>query len=126
MGMPLVEGFFGGAGALALEELGEKGAAAFAIDELAALLGSAIRARLSLIALSCWGHQPWIGGAYSHALPGCAGARTRLAAAGDDRIAFAGEAVSTGDYSTAHGAFDSGVAAVRKLATTAKLCSARA
>jgi monoamine oxidase len=125
MGMPVVEGFFGGTGARALEELDDDGAAAFAIDELVALLGSAVRSRLSLIGRSRWAQQCWIGGAYSHALPGCAGARQGLRDAGDDRIAFAGEAVSAGDYSTAHGAFDSGVAAVGKLAATAKLRSAR-
>ncbi|WP_341633587.1 flavin monoamine oxidase family protein [Sphingomonas agri] len=125
MGMPVVEGFFGGTGARALEELDDDGAAALAIEELAALLGSSVRSRLSLIGLSRWAHQPWIGGAYSHALPGCADARQSLLDAGDDRIAFAGEAVSAGDYSTAHGAFDSGAAAVRKLAATAKLQSAR-
>ena len=125
MGMPVVEGFFGGTGARALEELDDDGAAAFAIGELAALLGSAVRSRLSLIGLSRWAHQPWIGGAYSHALPGSAGARQDLLDAGDDRIAFAGEAVSAGDYSTAHGAFDSGAAAVGRLAAAAKLKSAR-
>ena len=115
MGMPVVEGFFGGTGAQALAELGVRGAAAFAIDELAALLGTGIRKRLSSIVVSRWAHEQWIGGAYSHALPGSAGARPCLASAGDDRIAFAGEAVSIGDYSTAHGAFDSGGAAVRRL-----------
>jgi monoamine oxidase len=114
-GMPIVEGFFGGNGARAIEELGEEGAAAFAADELAALLGSGIRKRLKPIAVSRWAHEPWIGGSYSHALPGRAGARQALAEAGDDRIAFAGEAVSREDYSTAHGAFDSGRAAVRRL-----------
>jgi monoamine oxidase len=115
MGMPVVEGFFGGAGARALEKLGKEEAAAFAVDELASLLGSGIRKRLAPIALSCWAAEPWIGGSYSHALPGHAADRLRLAASGDDRIAFAGEAVSVEDYSTAHGAFDSGKAAVRKL-----------
>ena len=115
MGMPVVEGFFGGDGARAIEELGEQGAAAFAVDELANLLGNGIRQRLKPIAVSCWGHEQWIWGSYSHALPGKAAARKRLENAGDDRIAFAGEAVSSMDYSTAHGAYDSGVAAVRKL-----------
>jgi monoamine oxidase len=115
LGMPVVEGFFGGDGARALEDLGDKGAAAFAIDELAALLGSGIRRRLKPVTLSRWAHDPWIGGAYSHALPGHASAREQLASAGDDRIAFAGEATSISDYSTAHGAFDSGTAAVGKL-----------
>jgi monoamine oxidase len=116
LGIPVVEGFFGGGGASrALEELGKDGAAAFAIDELAALLGSGIRKRLKPIAVSRWGQEPWIGGSYSHACPGHAGVRQRLAEAGDDRLVFAGEAASRNDYSTAHGAFDTGRAAVRKL-----------
>ena len=115
LGMPVVEGFFGGDGARMLERLSDEAASAFAIDELAALLGSGIRKRLRFIAMSRWAAEPWIYGAYSHALPGRASARERLANAGDERIAFAGEATSVSDYSTAHGAFDSGKAAVRKL-----------
>lgn len=115
LGMPIIEGFFGGNGARAIEDLGDEGAAAFAADELAALLGNGIRKRLKFIAVSRWAQEPWIGGSYSHALPGRAAARQVLAEAGDDRLAFAGEAVSKEDYSTAHGAFDSGRAAVRRL-----------
>ena len=115
LGIPVVEGFFGGEGARALEDLGEADAFAFAVDELAALLGSAIHKRVQPIAMSRWAHEEWIEGSYSHACPGQAAARERLAAAGDDRIAFAGEACSISDYSTAHGAFDSGRAAVRRL-----------
>jgi monoamine oxidase len=115
LGMPVVEGYFGGEGAKALEAMNDDGAAAFAVDELAALLGSGIRKRLSPIAMSRWAAEPWIEGSYSHALPGHAIERLRLANAGDDRIAFAGEAVSVSDYSTAHGAFDSGTAVIRRL-----------
>ena len=113
-GNPVVEGYFGGLGARAVEKLGFEGAAAFAVDQLAGLLGSGIRKRLSPIALSCWSSEPWIHGSYTHACPGHAAMRLVLAAAGADRIAFAGEAVSEKDYSTAHGAFDSGAAAVRR------------
>ena len=114
MGMPVVEAFFGGLGARALASSDQE-AAAFAGDELAGLLGSSIRKRLSLIAVSHWAREPWIEGSYSHARPGHAADRARLASAGDERIAFAGEAVSAEDYSTAHGAFDSGRAAVDRL-----------
>jgi monoamine oxidase len=114
-GNPVVEGYFGGLGARAIERLGFDGAAAFAIDQLAGLLGSGIRKRLSPIALSCWSSEPWIHGSYTHACPGHAATRLVLAEAGDDRIAFAGESVSQQDYSTAHGAFDSGAAAMRRL-----------
>ena len=37
--------------------------------------------------------------------------RTALAAPVDDRLFFAGEACSEGDYSTAHGAYLTGIAA---------------
>jgi monoamine oxidase len=116
MGMPVVEGFFGGEGARAIEQLGDDGAFAFAIEELVALLGSGFRKRLRPLVLSRWAQDPWIGGSYSHARPTHAAAREHLANAGDERIHFAGEAVSRSDYSTAHGAYDSGVAAVRRLA----------
>ena len=115
MGMPVIEVYFGGSGAHGVERLGLEGAADLATDQLASLLGSAIRKRLAPITLTSWLREPWIGGSYSHALPGCAGARDALAASGDDGVAFAGEAVAGGDYSTAHGAYDSGVAAVRRL-----------
>lgn len=115
LGMPVVEGFFGGTGASALEALDDAGAFAFAVDELAALLGSGIRSRLKPIVRSRWARESWIEGSYSHALPGHAGDRAKIAGAGDDRIAFAGEHVSASDYSTAHGAYDSGRAAVRRL-----------
>jgi monoamine oxidase len=115
MGMPVIEVYFGGDGAWAVERLGLEGASAHAIEQLAGLLGSEIRKRLNPITLSCWSREPWIGGSYSHALPRQASAREVLLGAGDDRLAFAGEAVAGGDYSTAHGAHDSGIAAVRRL-----------
>ena len=115
MGIPVVEGYFGGQGARAIEQLGLDGAAALAVEQLAGLLGSGIRKRLSPIALSRWAREPWILGSYSHACPGHAAARQKLEEAGDDRLAFAGEAVSKDDYSTAHGAYNSGRAAVRRL-----------
>ncbi|MEA2933530.1 MAG: monoamine oxidase, partial [Variibacter sp.] len=46
-GRPLVEGYFGGAHARALEEEGEGALAQFAIDELVAVLGTEWRARLT-------------------------------------------------------------------------------
>jgi monoamine oxidase len=115
MGMPVIEVYFGGTGANEVERLGLDGATALATDQLSSLLGSGFRKRLAPITLTCWSLEPWIGGSYSHALPGHARARDTLAKIGDDRLSFAGEAVAGGDYSTAHGAYDSGVAAVRRL-----------
>ncbi|KKC25489.1 flavin monoamine oxidase family protein [Sphingomonas sp. SRS2] len=111
MGHPVVEGFFGGAAARELERLGPEGAAAFAIEELAGLLGNSVRHGLRPCGGSAWGRAAWIEGGYSHALPGEAGQRAILAAPVDDRIFFAGEACSLQDFSTAHGAHDTGRAA---------------
>lgn len=118
MGLPVVEGFFGGRAAAMLERLGQAAAAAFAIDELAALLGSGIRDRLTPLGGSAWRATPWIEGGYSHALPGMADRRAMLAAPVDDRIFFAGEACSASDFSTAHGALDTGIAAARAVLAT--------
>ena len=107
-GWPIVEAFFGGRCA---EELEAGDAAAFAIDELIGLLGSDWRTRLTPLATTRWRQEAWIGGSYSHARVGCAGQRPILAEPVDDRLFFAGEACHSTDFSTAHGAYETGVAA---------------
>jgi len=111
-GRPLIEGFVGGEAAREFEADGNA-FAAFALDELAGLFGFGIRSRLKPIAQSRWGRQPFSRGSYSHALPGHAKARAILAADIDGRLFFAGEACSAQDFSTAHGAFQTGLAAAR-------------
>ncbi len=110
-GRPLIECFFGGAGAATLEGAGEGAMADFAVEELVAAFGSSFRKRLRPLAGSAWGASPWIRGAYSHAMPGHAEARRTLAEPVEGRIFFAGEACSAHDFSTAHGAWETGVAA---------------
>jgi monoamine oxidase len=115
LGRPLVEGYFGGEFARELEQEGEAGFASFAIDQLAALMGNDVRKRLELIAASTWVRDPWARGSYSRARPGHADARQVLAAAVDQRLFFAGEACSGDDFSTAHGAYRSGVLAAEQV-----------
>jgi monoamine oxidase len=110
-GHPLIECYFGGRLARDLEAGGEAAFAAFALDELASLLGGAIRKRLHPIAASAWARDHDARGSYSHALPGHADARRTLAAPVDGRLFFAGEACSVHDFSTAHGAYRTGIAA---------------
>jgi monoamine oxidase len=110
-GRPYIEGFFGGRLAKTLEGEGPAALAAFAIDELAGLLGSAWRARLTPLTQTAWRADPWSQGSYSHAAPGFAGARATLAAPVENRIFFAGEATSPDQFSTAHGAWETGVRA---------------
>jgi monoamine oxidase len=118
-GRPLIEGFVGGETARELEADGDA-FAAFASDELAGLFGSGIRSRLVPIAQSRWGRQPFARGSYSHALPGHADARAILAGDVDGRLFFAGEACSTQDFSTAHGALQTGLAAARAVLNSLK------
>lgn len=111
MGRPLIEAYFGGALAGGLAAAGDKAMSQYAKDELAALLGSSFPSRLTFLAASRWSLDPFSRGAYSYARPGCAEARTALSAPHENRIFFAGEACSRSRYSTAHGAFETGVAA---------------
>jgi monoamine oxidase len=115
LGTPVIEGFFGGAGAEAIEADSDRDAYAFAIDELAALLGNDFRREVRPLALSRWSADPLIGGGYSHALPGHAAARAKLAEPIEGRVLFAGEATSATDFSTCHGAYQSGVIAASQI-----------
>ena len=110
-GRPLIEAFFGGALARELAAEGPDASGAFAIDELASLLGSDFRRKLAPLAASAWTAAPWTGGAYSHARPGRAPARAVLAAPVAGRLFFAGEACSRTAFSTAHGAYRTGIEA---------------
>ncbi|SHG11664.1 monoamine oxidase [Kaistia soli DSM 19436] len=115
LGRPVIEAFFGGTGAVIIERAGPVEGFAFAVNELSALLGSNIRRHLSPLVASSWCSTEWIGGSYSHALPGHADARQILAQPIDDRLFFAGEATHRSDFSTAHGAWDSGLRAARQV-----------
>jgi monoamine oxidase len=108
-GRPMIEAYFGGDNARALEQGGERAFFDFAVGELTGLLGSSFARRLAPIASHGWGADPFARGSYSSALPGHAGARAILAAPVDGRLFFAGEACSLHDFSTAHGALLTGL-----------------
>jgi monoamine oxidase len=125
-GRPRIEAYFGGRLAAELEAAGEAAFADFAAAELVGLLGGDFARRVKPLALHRWGSDPFARGSYSYALPGRAECRDVLAAPVDDRLFFAGEACSRHDYSTAHGAFFSGVAAAEQaIATRGRRRSAR-
>lgn len=111
LGLPVIECFFGGIIARRLAEEGDAARTAFAIGELGALLGQDFARGLTPLIGSWWHKEPSIGGAYSHALPGRADQRAVLARPVSERMLFAGEACSAHDFSTAHGAWVSGIAA---------------
>ncbi len=109
LGRPVIEGFFGGV--CAREHESDGALAAFAADELADLLGNDIRKIIVPIASTAWASDAFALGSYSHALPGHAGDRAILAAPVEDRIFFAGEATHPHFFSTAHGAYETGLRA---------------
>lgn len=76
--------------------------------ELTGLFGSNVASSIRPLAATSWSRMAAIGGAYSCALPGHSQARARLAWPFEDRLFFAGEATHPFDFTTAHGAHDSG------------------
>jgi monoamine oxidase len=111
---PMIEAFLGGAHARALEGEGPGAAADFAIEELVAIYGTGLRSRIHVLTQTAWAADPYALGSYSHALPGHAGDRARLAAPVGGRLFFAGEACSADAFSTVHGAWLTGREAGRQ------------
>ena len=116
-GRSQIEAFFGGHLAAELEASGDKAFFDFAVSELTGALGNAFAKRVRPIRVHRWGADPFSRGSYSYALPGMTDCRARLAAPVDGRLFFAGEACSAHHFSTAHGAWITGVAAADQVIT---------
>ena len=110
-GRPVIEVYFGGSNAAALEAGGTQAFFDFAVSELTGLLGANFAQRVKPVAHHSWGLDPFARGSYSYALPGKVDCRATLAEPVDGRLFFAGEACSKGDFSTAHGGWFTGTAA---------------
>lgn len=120
LGRPLVEAYFGGSCAAGLERAGPSAFVDFAQAELAGLFGADFSKRLRPLPMHLWAADPFARGSYSFASPGRAGDRAILAAPVDHRLYFAGEACSSQDFSTAHGAMLTGLAAANAVLSTIK------
>lgn len=107
-GWRVIEAFLGGDGAGIIDEEGPAAGFAFVAEELGGLFGSDVASTIRPLAATSWSRMAFIGGAYSCALPGQSQARFRLAQPFEDRLFFAGEATHSFDFTTAHGAYDSG------------------
>ncbi|MEA2930966.1 MAG: monoamine oxidase [Hyphomicrobiales bacterium] len=114
-GRPLIDGYFGGKFARALEMEGEGAFARFAIEQICAALGNDMRKRLHPVIESGWARDPWSLGAYSYGSEGAQAARAAFAAPVDRKLFFAGEHCSDADFSTAHGAYRTGVKAAAEV-----------
>jgi monoamine oxidase len=114
-GRPQIEAYFGGPLAWELEAGGDNAFFDHGVAELTGLFGNDFKRRLKPLHLHRWGADPFSHGSYSFAVPGHADDRQALAEPVDGRLFFAGEACSTGDFSTAHGAWQTGVSAAEQV-----------
>jgi monoamine oxidase len=104
-------GFAPGRLARELEAAGEAAGIAYALDELAQMLGGDVRKQFDKGAATAWASDPFARGAYSHCVPGRYGARAVLTRPVGGRLVFAGEHTEQSAYGTLHGAHLSGLRA---------------
>jgi monoamine oxidase len=114
-GRPVIEGYFGGRNAWALEQGGARAFFDFAVRQLAGILGNDFAKRLKPLGMHLWGADPFARGSYSYAPPGHVADRAKLAAPVDNRLFFAGEACSLDFFTTAQGAYLSGIDAASRI-----------
>lgn len=114
--LDLMVGFVGGDFAWELSVAGEAAARDFAVDRLAGIFGNDVRGKVGRSAMTNWGAEPSVRGAYAAARPGKAGARDVLAEPVHERIYFAGEALGGSLIQTCAGARISGETVARAIA----------
>ena len=115
LGVPLVVCLVGGSLAWDLATQSEATNISFARDRLRALLGARADYGLRGGTATTWGANPLTRGAFSAARPGASQARYALAAPIGERVFLAGEALAGKASQTAHGAYQSGEAAARRV-----------
>jgi monoamine oxidase len=113
-GRPHIEAYFGDGLAAGLERGGVAAFADFAVGQLVGVFGGDFAKRVSVLDMHLWRADPFARGSYSYARPGKVNCRKTLADAVDGRLFFAGEACSKLDFSTAHGAYLTGLEAARQ------------
>ncbi len=117
-GANFATGLTGGRFADWLEQVGQQASLDYMEQKLKAVFGSEITKHASTHIVTAWRGDPWIKGAYAGALPGQHHQRRKLFEPLDERIYFAGEATSPDFFTTAHGAFLSGIVAVEMMIET--------
>ena len=120
-GCPIIECYFGGSLAADLEKGGAGAFESYAREQLTRHLGADVVTNITAIASTRWQADPFARGSYSHALPGHADDRLVLAAPVGDRLLFAGEACSPEHFSTAHGAYFTGIEAARNVLASLRI-----
>jgi monoamine oxidase len=117
-GRDLVVTYVGGDHARDIVRRGEREAIAIALETFASIVGNTAGQHFVSGKLHAWSEDPYSQGAYSHALPGRAKARSSLATPVAERLYFAGEATGGRDFGgamTVGGAYLSGRDAARTI-----------
>ena len=108
-----------------LERAGEAAMVDYALENLRLVVGSDIDRHVRATAVTRWESEPYIRGAYAFAKPGHGHDRSVIREPLEDRVYFAGEAVSEDWFSTCHGAYLSGIEAVTEAAAATRATAAR-
>jgi monoamine oxidase len=112
----LVVGFVGGDFAWEMSAAGTAAGVDFVTDRLCDVFGSDLRRQVGRSAMTNWGGERFVRGAYAAARPGKAAARRILAEPVAERIFFAGEHLAGPLIQTCGGARLSGEAVARQVA----------
>jgi monoamine oxidase len=112
---PMATLYSGGVLAHELAQAGPEAMIDHARGLLVRLFGATVAKDIRRARASGWTTNPYIGGAYSVLKPGGGEARAALARPLAEKLFFAGEATSPDAFATAHGAWQSGIAAVKQI-----------
>ena len=116
----LMVGFVGGDFAWEMSAAGEAAGVDFVADRLCGIFGSDLRKHVGRAAMTNWGGERYVRGAYAAARPGKASARQTLAEPVAERIYFAGEALAGPLIQTCGGARLSGESVARTIVAQLK------
>jgi monoamine oxidase len=111
----LMVGFVGGDFAWEMSAAGEAAGVDFVTDRLCGIFGNDVRKHVGRAAMTNWGGERFVRGAYAAARPGRAAARATLMEPVAERIWFAGEALAGSLIQTCGGARLSGEAVARQV-----------
>lgn len=111
-GRDIVTTMLNGPFARALAAEGARATADYALTQLAAIFGNAVKGCVTdRIVFADWDHDPWVRGCYAAARPGRCTARADLARPVENSLFFTGEATHDRYMGDVHGAHLSGEAA---------------
>ncbi len=117
---PMATLYLGGVQCRDLALAGDAAMLEYGRDTLVKLFGADILKDIRHSRATSWTTNACIGGAYSVLVPGGGEARAALAQPIEDKLFFAGEATSPDAFQTAHGAWQSGLDAMKQILATAQ------